>query len=154
MNITTGTTFPEFAIKGGQATSWGTFEDWDTDALKGKPALLLINAGHGESNDMHNDWSLKATQENEIHVCRIIDAKDAPLGAGMFIKSQFKKAAKLEPDNAFVADERSVAAKTLGMAKKGAIVAIIDGEGQILFANHGTMTPEAQAQADEVLASL
>lgn len=154
-NIVVGQKLPEIEIvKGGVATPEGAFEAWGSDELVGKATYLCANAGHGESNDMHQETSTKIQEAGEIRMCRIINAKDAPMGAGMFIKGEFKKGAAADANNLYVMDSKGVIAKEFGMQKKGSVVAVLDAEGTVVYTHEGTVGAEEEAKIMEAIASV
>ena len=154
-NITVGQALPEIEIvKGGVATPEGKFEAWGSDELVGKATYLVANAGHAEANDMHQHLSEKVHAAGNIRMCRIINAKDAPMGAGMFIKSEFKKGAKNDAENLYVMDGKGVIAKKFEMESKSAVTVVLNAEGIVVFAHEGAIDADAEAKVIEKIASV
>ncbi|MGF1760965.1 hypothetical protein L4D76_24195 [Photobacterium sagamiensis] len=154
-NLTVGQKLPEFEIaKGGVATPEGKFEAWGSDELVGKATYLIANAGHAEANDMHQATSEKVQAAGDIRMCRIINAKDAPMGAGMFIKSEFKKGAKNDSANLYVMDGKGVIAKEFEMANKSAVTVVLNAEGVVVFAHEGAVDAGVEAKVMEAIASV
>lgn len=154
-NIVVGQQFPEFEItKGGLTTASGAFEVWGTDELMGKATLVIANAGHASANDMHHHITSKIFDARSIRLCRIINAKDAPMGAGLFIKNEFKKGAKNDSENLYVMDSKGLIATELDMEKKSAVVSIIDAEGKVLFAHEGMLNPEHETEMLNIIETL
>ena len=154
-NIVVGQKLPEFEIvKGGVATASGSFEAWGSDELEGQAVYFVANAGHGESNDMHHETSTKIQEAGDIRMCRIINAKDAPMGGGMFIKGEFKKAAVADESNLYIMDSKGVIAKELGMQKKGAVVAVLDAAGTVVSTHEGVVGTDEEAKIMEAIASV
>lgn len=154
-NIVVGQQLPEFEIvKGGVATPEGAFEAWGSDELVGKATYFVANAGHSEANDMHQETSVKVHAAGNIRMCRLINAKDAPMGASMFIKGEFKKGAVGDPDNLYVMDGKGIVAKSLEMQKKSAVVAILNAEGVVVFTHEGTVDADVETKIFEAIASI
>ncbi|MGF1756415.1 YtfJ family protein [Photobacterium sagamiensis] len=154
-NVIVGQALPEFEIiKGGVATESGSFEAWGTDVLEGKATYFVANAGHPEANEIHNDLTTKISEAGGIRKVHIINAKDAPMGASMFIKAEFKKAGKGDPENSYILDSKGVVAKELGMEKKSALIAVLDAKGVVVFAHEGAFDADVEAKAMEAIASV
>jgi predicted transcriptional regulator len=135
-----GDKLPEFEIiKEGVATENGKFVAWGSDELFGLPAYLVANGGHASANDMHQSTSTKIAEGGKIKMCRIINAKDAPLGAGMFIKREFKKGGSEDPANFYVMDGKGIVSDELGIEKKSAVTLITDADGTIRFVKYGQL---------------
>lgn len=154
-NIVIGQTIPEFeVVKGGVATPEGKFEVWGSEELIGKATFLAANAGHASANDMHHAVSTKLRESGEIRVAHIINAKDAPMGAGMFIKGEFKKGGINDTKNIYVMDGKGVIAKELDMAKKSSVVAVLNAEGVVVYTHEGTVGSAEEAKIMEAIASV
>lgn len=154
-NIVVGQKLPEFEIvKGGVATESGAFEAWGSDELLGKATYFIANAGHPAANEMHQHVSDKVRAAGNVQVCHIINAKDAPMGASMFIKKAFKTAGKEDTANTYVMDAKGVVAKELDMEKASAVVAVADAEGTILFSHEGLLGADEEAKIMEAITSV
>ncbi|MCG7584335.1 YtfJ family protein [Photobacterium sp. OFAV2-7] len=154
-NIVVGQPLPEFEIvKGGVATPEGAFEAWGSDELVGKATYFVANAGHAEANDMHQETSLKVHAAGDIRMCRLINAKDAPMGASMFIKGEFKKGAEGDPANLYVMDSKGIVAKALGMQKKSSVLAILDAEGTVVFTHEGAVDTDTETKIMDAIADV
>jgi predicted transcriptional regulator len=154
-NIVVGQPLPEINIvKGGVGTPEGKFIPWGSSELVGKPTYLVANAGYPEANEMHVNATEKVAAEKQIRMCRIMNVKDSPMGASMFIKKEFKKGAKEDPTNLFVMDSKGLIGDQFAMQKKSAVTVVLDANGIVVFAYEGEHNAEVEAQVSEAVASV
>ena len=154
-NIVVGQKLPEFEIvKGGVATPEGAFEVWGSDEVEGKATYFVANAGYPEANEIHHEVTTEVSDAKNIRKVHIINAKDAPMGASMFIKGEFKKAGKNDVENSYILDSKGIVAKELEMEKKSAVIAVTNTEGVVIFTHEGAIDTTVKADILAAVASV
>lgn len=146
-NVTVGAQLPAFTVeKDGKNIGKGKYEPFSSSELVGKPTIFIAMAGH-PTVPPKMEPVIKATSEKfpELRVASLINTKESPMGAGMFIKGEFKKAYKKAPENFYILDVEAVARDTLGIAELSAFVAVLNAEGEVVYAFEGQTGDEEVA---------
>ncbi|MGF1760120.1 hypothetical protein L4D76_19730 [Photobacterium sagamiensis] len=152
-NLVIGAKLPSIEVaKEGQISEKNKYVPWSSSEVVGEPKVLIVMAGHPESGDKVADLLAKLDAEKpEARVVKIVNTKEAPMGAGMFIKSEFKKAYKANPANTLVLDKNATAKEALAIADLSALVAVLNADGEAVFVHEGHC---GAAEIDAVLAAL
>lgn len=152
-NLVVGAKLPAIEIlKEGQISEKFKYIPWNSSEVVGEPKVLVVMAGHPESGEKVEELLAKLGEEKpDARMVKIVNLKEAPMGAGMFIKSEFKKGYKANPANTLVLDKLATAKDVLDIADLSALVAVLNAEGEAVFVHEGHC---GAAEIDAVLAAL
>ncbi|MRI33402.1 hypothetical protein EOPP23_10435 [Endozoicomonas sp. OPT23] len=138
-NVTVGAPLPAFTLqKEGKNIGKGKYEPFSSSELAGEATIFIAMAGHPAVPPKMEPVN-KAVSEKfpEFRVASLINTKESPMGAGIFVKGEFKKAYKKAPTNLYLLDAEAVARDTLGLEKLSAFVAVLNAAGEVVYAFEG-----------------
>lgn len=152
-NLVVGAKLPAIEIiKDGQISEKNKYVPWNSSEVVGAPKLLVVMAGHPESGEKVTDLLAKVDEAKpEVSVIKVVNTKEAPMGAAMFIKREFKKAYKKNPANTLILDKDAVAKAALEVADLSALVAVLNADGEAVLVHEGHC---GDAEIEAVLAAL
>ncbi len=155
-NVTVGAQLPAFTIeKDGKNIGKGKYEPFSSSELVGQATVFFAIAGH-PAVPPKMESVVKAVSEKfpELRVASLVNTLESPMGAGIFVKGEFKKAYKKAPENFYLLDTKAVAKDVLGLEDLSAFVAVLNAAGEVIYAFEGEAGNTEVASVVEAIESV
>ncbi|MFK0573146.1 YtfJ family protein [Endozoicomonas sp.] len=155
-NIIAGQKLPSFTVeKDGRIIGKGKFAPWSSEALVGEARVFFAIAGSpvaaAKVQPVHNKLKEEAPAIKQV---QLVNSKESPMGAAMFIRGEFKKSFKKNPENTYIHDVKAVAKEALGMDDLSALVAVINSDGEVVYSFEGECGEVEVASVMEAIQSV
>ena len=88
--------------------------------------------------------AIKAAHFNQAkyQTTTIINADDAVVGTGMFVKSSAEKGKKENAHSQVILDDKSAVKNTWGLREKDSVIILLDKTGKVQFVKEGKLTDD------------
>lgn len=127
------------------------YEQWDSQALKGKVRCVHHMAGRSSAKDINEALmeTLKKAglPQSDYQTTTIVNLKDAIFGTGSLVSMMVEGGKKEFPWSSVVIDAKGAVQAAWGLEKESSAVAILDRSGQVLFFKDGKLTAEEVSSA-------
>ncbi|MUJ35995.1 YtfJ family protein [Aliivibrio fischeri] len=124
--------------------SAATYQNWNTEQLKGKVRVLQAIAGRSSAKAMNADLmsaiTLEKFPETEYQTTTIINQDDSIWGTGGFVKSSAEESKEEFSWSSMVLDEHGKVAKAWDLQPESSAIIVQDKEGKILFIKEGKLS--------------
>lgn len=138
----------EMVVKGKEIQ----YKSWSSAALNGKVRVVFHIAGRSsvkEKNEaLMNALRKAAFDRNKYQTTTIINADDAIVGTGVFVKNSAENGKLENAHSQVVLDQNSVVKNAWKLKEKESFVAVLDKNGKVQFVSEGKLSP---AQIQQVL---
>ena len=126
----------EIVLKGKEVA----YQPWKSTTLNGKVRIVHHLAGRSAAKEKNQAVidAIKAAHFNPT----IINADDAIVGTGLFVKSSAENGKKENPHSQVVLDDKSSAKNEWGLKGKESAVIVLDKSGKVKFVKEGKLSNE------------
>lgn len=132
--------YGEIVLVGGNAN----FQPWQSQNLSGKVRVVHHLAGRSAAKALNQPMidAIKAAHFNQAsyQTTTIINADDAIVGTGMFVKSSAEKGKKENPHSQVVLDDKSAVKNAWGLSAKNSAIIVLDKSGKVKFVKEGKLS--------------
>ncbi|QIW16586.1 hypothetical protein A4G20_09705 [Pasteurellaceae bacterium RH1A] len=141
----------ELLVKSGKVS----YQSWSANQLKGKVRVVQHIAGRSsvkEKNQALMD-AIKAAKFDgtKYQTTTIINADDAIVGTGMFVKSSAEDGKLANPHSQVVLDQESKVKKAWALKDKESFIAVLDKQGKVQFVSEGKLSSAQIKQVIELV---
>ena len=144
----------EITLKGQDAA----YQKWHSSALGGKVRIVHHLAGRSAAKEKNQAVidAIKAAHFNQqqYQTTTIINADDAIVGTGMFVKSSAEKGKKENPHSQVVLDDNSTVKKAWGLKEKESAIIVLDKSGKVKFVKEGKLSSDEITQVIQLTKQL
>lgn len=120
------------------------FQPWASSALPGKVRVVHHLAGRTAAKEKNQAMidAIKAAHFNPANyqTTTIINANDAIVGTGMFVKSSAEKGKIENPHSQVVLDDKSAVKNAWGLNVKDSAIIVLDKNGKVKFVKEGKLS--------------
>lgn len=113
-----------------------SYRSWQSDFNPGKPHIIQYFAGTMSASKTFEPFTdrLQTTFElGQYHVSTVINLDAAMWGTSGFVVSKVKSSKQKFPLSTMVLDDEGIGASTWQLGKKGALLVILDSDGQVKY---------------------
>lgn len=132
--------YGEIVLKGKDTA----FQSWASSALPGKVRVVQHFAGRTAAKEKNEALvtAIKAAHFNPANyqTTSIINADDAIVGTGMFVKSSAEKGKVENPHSQVVLDDKSAVKNAWGLQPKDSAIIVLDKTGKVKFVKEGKLS--------------
>lgn len=132
----------EIVLKGKEVA----YQPWKSITLNGKVRIVHHLAGRSAAKEKNQAVidAIKAAHFNptQYQTTTIINADDAIVGTGLFVKSSAENGKKENPHSQVVLDDKSSAKNEWGLKGKESAVIVLDKSGKVKFVKEGKLSSE------------
>ena len=120
------------------------YKSWSATALPGKVRVIQHIAGRSAAKEKNQAMieAIKAAHFNQAkyQTTTIINADDAVVGTGMFVKSSAEKGKKENAHSQVILDDKSAVKNAWGLREKDSVIILLDKTGKVQFVKEGKLT--------------
>lgn len=128
------------------------YKNWSSASLAGKVRVLQHIAGRSSVKEKNEGLITAIRQANfdraKYQTTTIINADDAIIATGSFVKSSAEEGKLQNPHSQVVLDQASSVKKAWGLKEKESFIAVLDKNGKVQFVSEGKLSP---AQIQQVI---
>lgn len=122
------------------------YQSWRSANLVGKVRVIQHIAGRSsvkEKNEALMD-AIKAEKfdGSKYQTTTIINADDAIIGTGTFVKSSAEKGKKQNSHSQVILDQQSSVKNAWALKEKESLIVVLDKSGKVKFVKEGKLTPQ------------
>ena len=120
------------------------YKSWSSTALPGKVRVIQHIAGRSAAKEKNQAMIIKAAHFNQAkyQTTTIINADDAVVGTGMFVKSSAEKGKKENAHSQVILDDKSAVKNAWGLREKDSVIILLDKTGKVQFVKEGKLTDD------------
>ena len=122
------------------------YKSWSSTALPGKVRVIQHIAGRSAAKEKNQAMieAIKAAHFNQAkyQTTTIINADDAVVGTGMFVKSSAEKGKKENSHSQVILDDKSAVKNVWGLREKDSVIILLDKTGKVQFVKEGKLTDD------------
>ena len=122
------------------------YKSWSSTALPGKVRVIQHIAGRSAAKEKNQAMieAIKAAHFNQAkyQTTTIINADDAVVGTGMFVKSSAEKGKKENAHSQVILDDKSAVKNVWGLREKDSVIILLDKTGKVQFVKEGKLTDD------------
>lgn len=134
------------------------FQPWKSTALAGKVRIVHHLAGRTAAKEKNQAVidAIKAAHfpAAKYQTTTIINADDAVVGTGMFVKSSAEKGKKENPHSQVVLDDESRVKNAWGLKEKESAIIVLDKNGKVKFVKEGKLSASEIQSVIELVKTL
>ena len=123
-----------------------SYKSWSSTALPGKVRVIQHIAGRSAAKEKNQAMieAIKAAHFNQAkyQTTTIINADDAVVGTGMFVKSSAEKGKKENAHSQVILDDKSAVKNAWGLREKDSVIILLDKTGKVQFVKEGKLTDD------------
>lgn len=158
-DIVVGEPLPQVAIADkGECVLKGDeidYQPWQSEALRGQVYIVEYVAARA-GVDKINAAFFSALEEaslpaDQVGVIKMVNSDDAMWGTSGLVAGEIEKTKRKEPQTRFVIDAEGLAQQKWDLQKKGAALAILDAEGEVLFFKEGGVAADDISRSLELI---
>ena len=120
------------------------FQSWTSSTLPGKVRIVHHLAGRTSAKEKNQPMidAIKASHFNpaKYQTTTIINADDAIVGTGMFVKSSAEKGKVENPHSQVVLDDKSTVKNAWALNAKESAIIVLDKNGKVKFVKEGQLS--------------
>lgn len=120
------------------------YHTWNSASLNGKVRVIFHIAGRSavkEKNEaLVNEIKNAKFDRAKYQTTTIINADDALVGTGLFVKNSAEKGKLDNPHSQIILDQNSAVKKAWQLKEKESFVAVIDKQGKVQFVSEGKLS--------------
>ena len=117
------------------------YKSWSSTALPGKVRVIQHIAGRSAAKEK-NQSMIEAIKAAKYQTTTIINADDAVVGTGMFVKSSAEKGKKENAHSQVILDDKSAVKNAWGLREKDSVIILLDKTGKVQFVKEGKLTDD------------
>lgn len=129
-----------------------SYQPWQSDSLSGKVRVVQHIAGRSSVKEKNQPLmdAIKAARldRSKYQTTNIINADDAIVATGAFVKSSAEDGKLANPHSQVVLDQNSAVKKAWQLKEKESFIAVLDKNGKVQFVSEGKLSG---AQIQQVL---
>jgi len=128
-----------------------SYQPWNSQDSLGAVHVLQYFAGTKSGSKIFEPFTDRLQvefPEGGYHVTTVINLDDAMWGTSRFVISEVKASKREFPAATIVLDEEGTGKKTWELGKKGAVLAVMDRAGSVIYLSHDSLSEQ------EMLATL
>ena len=122
------------------------YKSWSSTALPGKVRVIQHIAGRSAAKEKNQAMieAIKAAHFNQAkyQTTTIINADDAVVGTGMFVKSSAEKGKKENAHSQVILDDKSAVKNAWELREKDSVIILLDKTGKVQFVKEGKLTDD------------
>lgn len=122
------------------------YKSWSSMALPGKVRVIQHIAGRSAAKEKNQAMieAIKAAHFNQAkyQTTTIINADDAVVGTGMFVKSSAEKGKKENAHSQVILDDKSAVKNAWRLREKDSVIILLDKTGKVQFVKEGKLTDD------------
>ena len=122
------------------------YKSCSSTALPGKVRVIQHIAGRSAAKEKNQAMieAIKAAHFNQAkyQTTTIINADDAVVGTGMFVKSSAEKGKKENAHSQVILDDKSAVKNAWGLREKDSVIILLDKTGEVQFVKEGKLTDD------------
>ncbi|OOH90563.1 hypothetical protein BMT54_04610 [Pasteurellaceae bacterium 15-036681] len=138
----------ELVVKGKEVS----YKNWQSASLAGKVRVVQHIAGRSNAKEKNQPLmdAIKAANldRSKYQTTNIVNADDAIVATGAFVKSSTEKGKLENPHSQIVLDQNSGVKNAWKLKEKDSFIAVLDKSGKVQFVSEGKLSP---AQIQQVL---
>lgn len=123
-----------------------SYKSWSATALPGKVRVIQHIAGRSAAKEKNQAMieAIKAAHFNQAkyQTTTIINADDAVVGTGMFVKSSAEKGKKENAHSQVILDDKSAVKNAWELREKDSMIILLDKTGKVQFVKEGKLTDD------------
>ncbi len=131
------------------------YKTWQSERLAGKVRVIQAIAGRRSAKALNAPLMSAITAQqfdkNAYQTTTIINQNDAVWGTSSFVKSSAKDSKKEFSWSSIVLDEDGTVAKAWQLKNESSFIAVLNKQGQVLFAHEGALSQEKIAQVLKII---
>ncbi|WP_288061698.1 YtfJ family protein [Rodentibacter caecimuris] len=120
------------------------FQTWASSSLAGKVQVIHHLAGRTAAKEKNQSMidAIKAARfsSSDYQTTTIINADDAIVGTGMFVKSSAEKGKIENPHSQVVLDDKSTVKNAWHLNAKDSAIIVLDKKGKVKFVKEGKLS--------------
>lgn len=156
-NVQLNSALPAVSVaKDGEIVAKGSdvsYKTWNSASLVGKVRVVHHFAGRSSAKEKNEALinAIKAANldRSKYQTTSIINADDAIVGTGMFVKNSVENGKVENAHSQVVLDQTSSVKNAWGLKAKDSFIAVLDKNGKVQFTAEGKLSP---AQIQQVIA--
>lgn len=161
-NIQLNQTLPQVSVaKDGEIKLSGNdvkYQAWNSAQLAGKVRIVHHFAGRTDVKEKNEALMLaiKAAKfdANKYQTTTIINADDAVIATGIFVKSSAEKGKKANPRSQVVLDQKSAVKNAWNLKSKESAIIVLDKNGKAHFVAEGKLSASAVKEVIDLVGKL
>ncbi|MDO4697060.1 MAG: YtfJ family protein [Pasteurellaceae bacterium] len=122
------------------------YKNWSSASLAGKVRVVQHIAGRSSVKEKNEPLMNAIRQANfdrtKYQTTTIINADDAIIATGAFVKSSAEDGKLKNPHSQVVLDQKSSVKKAWGLKEKESFIAVLDKRGNVQFVSEGKLSTE------------
>lgn len=130
----------ELTVAGGKVS----YKSWSSSSLGGKVRIIHHFAGRSsvkEKNEpLMNAIKAAGFNRDKYQTVTIVNADDAIVGTGVFVKSSVEDGKLENPHSQVVLDQQGNVKKAWGLKEKESFIAVLDKSGKVQFTAEGKLS--------------
>lgn len=134
------------------------FQTWKSTALAGKVRIVHHLAGRSAAKEKNQAVidAIKAAHfpAAKYQTTTIINADDAVVGTGVFVKNSAEKGKKENPHSQVVLDDNSSVKNAWGLKEKESAIIVLDKSGKVKFVKEGKLSASEIQNVIELVRNL
>ncbi|MDY4280876.1 MAG: YtfJ family protein [[Pasteurella] mairii] len=135
-----------------------TYHAWQSSALSGKVRILQHIAGRASVKEK-NEPLMEAIKTQHFDPAKyqtttIINADDAIIGTGAFVKSSAERGKKENMRSQVILDQQSAVKNAWDLKEKESLIVVLDHNGKVKFVKEGKLSLEEIQQVIELTKKL
>ncbi|QLB15133.1 hypothetical protein A6B39_06515 [Mannheimia granulomatis] len=147
-NVQLNQSMPNVAVaKDGELTVSGgkvSYKNWSSSSLNGKVRVIHHFAGRTSVKEK-NEALMTAIKSagfdrNKYQTVTIVNADDAIVGTGLFVKNSVENGKLDNPHSQVVLDQQGNVKKAWGLKEKESFIAVLDKSGKVQFTAEGKLS--------------
>lgn len=134
------------------------YQPWQSQQLNGKVRVVHHLAGRSSVKEKNQPLmdAIKAAgfDRNKYQTTTIINADDAVIATGAFVKSSAEDGKLDNPHSQVILDQKSSVKNAWQLKEKESFIAVLDKNGKVQFVSEGKLSPAQTQQVIELVNSL
>nr|WP_255724933.1 YtfJ family protein [Photobacterium sp. OFAV2-7] len=129
------------------------FKAWSTSDIM--PGVVFAQAARPEANELISpEFKAKIEGMKNIKVYSIVNADDAPFGAGMFIEGAIKEGKLAKPVVEAIIDEDGEIFENWELEESSLAVIVMGADGKVAYVSEGKVGSSEEAKILEAISAL
>lgn len=134
------------------------YKGWSSNTLTGKVRVVQHIAGRSSVKEKNEPLMNAIRQANfdrsKYQTTTIINADDAIIATGAFVKSSAEDGKLNNPHSLVVLDQASTVKKAWGLKEKESFIAVLDKNGKVQFTSEGKLSAQQIQQVIDLTKKL
>ncbi|MCK3657613.1 hypothetical protein A4G18_02525 [Pasteurellaceae bacterium Pebbles2] len=144
----------EMKLSGGEVK----YQTWNSAQLAGKVRIVHHFAGRTAAKEKNealiNAIKSAGFDRNKYQTTSIINADDAVIATGVFVKNSAEKGKKENPHSQVVLDQQSAVKNAWQLKEKDSAVIVLDNAGKVRFVSEGKLSSTQVTEVINLVAKL